>query len=131
LHRARVMGTTDGGAGKRMATFALVTLLVSLFACEAPTGSASSCSLHAQEFDQSCRADSDCIAVVEVYGCGSCACQTGAINVSDQTKYQAALSGSQSSTAGSCYCPCEGAPRCCGGVCTNACSGCPADGGQD
>jgi hypothetical protein len=98
-----------------------------VLACRTTVAPAS-CSVRATDYDQSCNVDTDCVAVTEVYGCGECACQTGAINTGDLARYQAALAGAESSAATGCLCPCEAsAPQCCGGVCTNLCSACAPD----
>jgi hypothetical protein len=87
------------------------------------------CTILASSYDQSCTNDIDCVAVGEVWGCAGCACATGAINKRDQETYTrdlAALSPSEGTA--SCHCPCVPAdpPRCCKGLCTNACGGCPS-----
>jgi hypothetical protein len=95
-------------------------------AVEGAAASSRPCSIIASSYDQSCAVDSDCVAVVEVLGCGDCACWTGAINKREQARYTRDSSGlAPSAGAGICGCPCEAAsPHCCGGVCTNTCGAC-------
>ncbi len=88
------------------------------------------CTLHADAYDQSCNVDSDCVAVVELNGCGQCACATGAINKRDLAKYQSDLAGGTSNAAKGCFCPCEGVPVCCAGSCIASCGGCTVDAGR-
>jgi hypothetical protein len=93
---------------------------------EGGTASSHPCTILASGYDRSCVVDSDCVAVVEVLGCGDCACWTGAISWREEVRYTRDSSSlSPSAGRGICGCPCEAAsPRCCAGVCTNSCAGC-------
>jgi hypothetical protein len=87
---------------------------------------ASSCSIVvASDYDQSCAADTDCVAVGEVSGCPAIECDvcaTEAVNKHAAPRYQAALSQAlASSPAGTpCGCPCESGAVCRGGTCQAA-----------
>jgi hypothetical protein len=90
-------------------------------------------------FDQSCKSDSDCVAIdvgtVCVNG-PSCLCPAAAINVVDQSSYEAELKAIESNVKpgpGWCGCPFFGTPRCATGRCVlcggaSGSAGC-ADGG--
>lgn len=105
-----------------------VLALVGLW--DAACATSGPCTLYAAAYDQSCKVDSDCVAVIELNGCGKCACATGAISKADLSRYQSDLGNGQSSAAKGCNCPCEAvAPACCAGLCTNSCAGCTVDAG--
>ncbi len=88
-------------------------------------------------FDQSCQSDSDCVAVAAGSFCPDgpqCLCGRDAINVKDQSKYDAKLQTlreSQHDASVGCMCPFFGNPRCIANhcvMCGGAGQACP-DGG--
>jgi hypothetical protein len=92
--------------------------------------------IEAADYDQSCKTDSDCIAISEGnFACpGTPSCQNAAINKSAYAQYQADVAKTH---AASCVvlvaCPFEPIPCCRGGTCHEdfACFGLPTDGGTD
>lgn len=108
-------------------TFASVVVLCGAQgACSTTNGN---CSIFASDYDQSCRQDTDCVAVFSGSFCGghSCACENSAINVSDQQRY---VSDLQSDDAPECPCPAPPAVACSQGTCVVRPLGLP-DGGTD
>ncbi len=80
-------------------------------------------------YDTSCNVSSDCIEITAGTICsGSCACGGATINVADEGRYDAAISGIQT---GACPCPAELPPSCVAGKCVfcgfgpNSPPGCP------
>jgi hypothetical protein len=72
------------------------------------------------DYDQSCTADSDCVAEPAGDFCvrGRCTnCQGGAVNIKDQARYEADLA-SKISVQSLCPCANAGAPTCVLGKCT-------------
>jgi hypothetical protein len=93
-----------------------------------PAASATTCTdanvqlIQASNYDQSCKADSDCIAVGEGNACDSCAidCTNAAINKSAETQYKedvAKMPAGVAQTGPVCSCPVEFDPCCRGGTC--------------
>jgi hypothetical protein len=80
--------------------------ILALF-CVSLDGCKGSCSLEATNYDQSCKADSDCVAVFSGSFCGAhtCACENAAINVSSESRYSADFNNE-----GAPRCPCPAAP---------------------
>lgn len=74
-------------------------------------------------YDQSCRVDSDCVAVAAGNACNPCLvqCQTGgAINRNALSSYERDISettGARETSGLACGCPAGFAPGCLGGVC--------------
>jgi len=67
-------------------------------------------------YDQSCRQDSDCTLITPGEICpGDCSCGGATVNVSEEARYVAAVSGLQT---GVCGCPAEESPRCIQNRCT-------------
>jgi hypothetical protein len=77
--------------------------------------------IEASNYDQSCKTDSDCIAVGEGNACYACVieCTSAAINISAHAQYLADVAnttgGSQSGVT--CGCPIAFTPCCRGGTC--------------
>lgn len=106
---------------------------------DAPCGDAdapdsASCAIvMASQYDQSCKVDSDCVAVGEVPSCPASACDSctlDAINQSASERYAATFQQAFASRApGSlCGCPCEGGAVCSYGKCQAvACGGTPGE----
>jgi hypothetical protein len=106
-------------------SFGLVVSLLLAAACSSSSSpTAAECTVSASDYPRTCSVDADCLAIVEISGCGLCACETGAINVSAQSAYQSKYDGAKQYAASGCFCPCEAAPKCCGGTCTVSCGGC-------
>jgi hypothetical protein len=93
--------------------------------------------LNPSDFDRSCNSDGDCIEAYSGHVCSNgplCMCPFGAINVRDQSKYdaqyQAALTtirdAEDSGVPFMCGCPRSGAPRCFANRCV-MCGGAVSD----
>ena len=102
----------------------VVAVLLAVACSSSSPPSASECTLSGSDYPQTCNVDADCMPIVEIAGCGLCGCQTAAINVSAQSAYQSRFDSVKQYAAGGCFCPCEGAARCCAGTCTQSCGGC-------
>ncbi len=78
--------------------------------------------IQASNYDQSCKTDSDCIAVGEGNACYPCVieCTNAAINVGAHARYlsDVAKTSAASQTGGFCGCPAEFFPCCRGGTCS-------------
>ena len=94
------------------------------------TNTGPSCSMSASQYDNSCKVDSDCVAVPSGDPCvASCAsiCSTAALNVRVASQYladfRALVPGGNDTVV--CFCPCLAAQPCCRqGVCHNLCGEC-------
>jgi hypothetical protein len=84
---------------------------------EASSGGGGSCvTVDTSTYDQSCQTAADCINVTSGQICdGDCACGGSAINVSEQSRYDQAVSSIQS---GTCFCAEEPVPQCIDHQCT-------------
>ena len=67
-------------------------------------------------YDRSCQADSDCMAIARV-ACQACTCAGTAINVHGRDRYNATLAQLPPATKGFCACPDELLSKCVQGVC--------------
>lgn len=79
-------------------------------------------SIHASDYDQSCKVDADCTSVSEgLVACYACLleCQTGVINVNELSRYRSDLDKlpSPPSGEGRCNCPSITTPCCVDGQC--------------
>jgi hypothetical protein len=73
------------------------------------------------DYDTSCTTASDCVEITAGTICtGGCECGGAAINIADQSKYDAAIA---SIKPGICGCPTFGMPACIKGTCTLCLSG--------
>ena len=85
-----------------------------------------SCNMRANQYDNTCSVDSDCVGVPDVDPCSNlCPCPTAALNARVAYQYRsdfAALNAGRAS--GVCNCPCIAAPCCRQGVCYNSCGMC-------
>lgn len=89
--------------------------------------------IEGQAFDQSCHSDSDCVAVIVGNVCG-CMCKSDAINVKDESKYNAELQAllaahpvpPPDASPTPCFCPTFGQPVCVEGHCALCSSAGPA-----
>jgi hypothetical protein len=77
--------------------------------------------IRASNYDQSCKVDSDCVAMGEGNVCYACIveCPTAAINVNAKGHYDSDISNEapSSENAANCGCPASFAPCCLDGVC--------------
>lgn len=85
--------------------------------CTIPYPDAGSCvDIDLSTYDQTCKADTDCIGVTAGVLCpGGCACGGSTINVDGEARYQAAVAAVETAA---CPCVANGVPRCIQNRCT-------------
>ena len=98
-------------------------LLLILSACEVATDrtSGGTCvDIEPSAYDQSCKVDSDCVAISTGDICSGydCACPNGAISAGDQARYEQAVSSVEPGPGPLCECPALGSARCLESKCT-------------
>jgi hypothetical protein len=70
--------------------------------------------ISANQFDQSCTSDADCVGIYQGDICSDCKCPNAAINVKSVMQYDAALADAPPSV---CFCPSAPPPTCVNGTC--------------